>query len=451
VTAEFPDGTTIPLYLFEKESATSGIYYNEDFTLPFAAGDYIITVEDLDGHTYAHTDTLDVDPIGYPDAAAITATVSGTQVDLSWDPVTDAGFYRVELYDINQNRIHNFVTAETTYTIPEGYLKENTFYRYRITAWREFFDQGVDNASSSGMGHLKNSFVTTPAPGEAPPEINLDEKGAYVVHFKDPDTGVSRYLLEFVVSVSDLDGVPENIAHVRVTYPDETTRELLLDGRLTPGATRASYTFYEPLDTLQDILEGTYTFEVMDHDGSTASITDILNVDPIPVPAGSQPSDGTVIRTTTPLISWQPVPGAGHYKVIFFQDWNTQIHETAELAANYYQVPEGILTTTGRYSYRIHAYKQGEQSNLDNMSINQLYVGQRPHFSIDDPGGPPVPGDFDNNDRVDLADMIPVLRALTDKPPEQSIHLPSDVDGDDKAGIIDTIYILQKTLQGPKE
>jgi hypothetical protein len=85
------------------------------------------------------------------------------------------------------------------------------------------------------------------------------------------------------------------------------------------------------------------------------------------------------------------------------------------------------------------------------MSINQLYVGQRPHFSIDDPGGPPVPGDFDNNDRVDLADMIPVLRALTDKPPEQSIHLPSDVDGDDKAGIIDTIYILQKTLQGPKE
>jgi hypothetical protein len=32
--------------------------------------------------------------------------------------------------------------------------------------------------------------------------------------------------------------------------------------------------------------------------------------------------------------------------------------------------------------YRIHAYKDGEQENLDNMSINQLFVSQRPHFRV---------------------------------------------------------------------
>jgi hypothetical protein len=451
VTATFPDGTTMPLYFDHTESPFCGIYQGAYHSLPIAPGDYIITVEDWDGNTHSLTDTLNVDPVGYPADDSIVATVTGTQVGLTWDPVPDALFYRVELYDMDDKRSHAFGTTQTTYTIPEGYLKKNTAYRYRITTRKEYFDQGVDNGSSSGMGQLKKYFVTTPAPGEAPPAIDLNQEGAYVLHFKDPATGQSRYLLEFFVSVADPDGVPENIAHVRVTYPDgTTTRELLLDGSLTPGATRANYSYYEPRDTLQDIQEGTYTFEVKDHAGLTAGITDTLDVDPIPIPAASQPSDGSVIRTPTPLISWQPVPGAGHYKVILFQDWNTKIHEAPDLTANYYQVPEGILATKGNYSYRINAYKQGEQTNLDNMSINQLFRSQRPFFSIDDPG-PLVPGDFDDNETVDLTDMIPVFRALTGKPPEQSIHLPSDVDGDNKAGIIDNIYILQKSIQNPQE
>jgi hypothetical protein len=451
VTATFPDGTTMPLYFDHTESPFCGIYQGADHRLPIAEGDYTITVEDWDGNTHSLTDTLNVDPVGYPPDDSIVATVTGTRVDLAWDAVPDALFYRVELYDMTDKRSHTFGTTQNTYTIPEGYLKENTVYRYRITTRKEFFDHGVDNGSSSGMGLLKRYFVTTPAPGEAPPAIDLNQEGAYVLHFKDPATDQSRYLLEFFVSVADPDGVPENIAHVRVTYPDgTTTRELLLDGSLTPGATRANYSYYEPRDTLQDIQEGTYTFEVKDHAGLTAGITDTLDVDPIPIPAASQPSDGSIIRTPTPLISWQPVPGAGHYKVILFQDWNTKIHEAPDLTANYYQVPEGILATKGNYSYRIHAYKQGEQTNLDNMSINQLFRSQRPFFSIDDPG-PLVPGDFDDNETVDLTDMIPVFRALTGKPPEQSIHLPSDVDGDNKAGIIDNIYILQKTMNSPTE
>jgi hypothetical protein len=63
----------------------------------------------------------------------------------------------------------------------------------------------------------------------------------------------------------------------------------------------------------------------------------------------------------------------------------------------------------------------------------------------------PVPGDFDDNESVDLRDIVPVFLTLTGKPPEQSILLSSDVDGDNKAGIIDIIYILQKTIQDPNE
>lgn len=55
-----------------------------------------------------------------------------------------------------------------------------------------------------------------------------------------------------------------------------------------------------------------------------------------------------------------------------------------------------------------------------------------------------VPGDFNNNRKIDLEDMILVFQYLTGSIPESQIHLLSDVNEDKKAGIIDNVYILQK-------
>jgi hypothetical protein len=151
VTATFPDGNTIPLELDYNESSTCGIYYAEDFGLPIAAGEYTITVEDLDGNTHSVTDTLDVNPIGYPDDTTINAAVNGTRVDVTWEAVDGAAFYRLEIHDMDGSRLHNFSTTDNAYTIPAGYLMENTSYQYRITTWREFFDQGTGNRARSMM------------------------------------------------------------------------------------------------------------------------------------------------------------------------------------------------------------------------------------------------------------------------------------------------------------
>jgi hypothetical protein len=150
VTATFPDGATIPLELDYNESSTCGIYYAEDFGLPIASGDYTITVENLDGNTHSVTDTLDVNPIGYPDDTTVNAVVDGTRVDVTWEGIDEAAFYRVEINDMDGNRLHNLSTTQNAYTIPAGYLKENS-YQYRITTWREFFDQGINNSSQSVM------------------------------------------------------------------------------------------------------------------------------------------------------------------------------------------------------------------------------------------------------------------------------------------------------------
>jgi hypothetical protein len=151
VTAAFPDGTTIPLQLDYNESGTCGIYYAEDFGWPIAAGEYTITVEDLDGNTHSVTDILDVNRIGYPEDSSVSATVNGTQVDVTWEAIEGAAYYRLELHDMEGNRINNLSTIENYYSIPAGYLKENTPYQYRITTWRELFDQGIDNSSRSVM------------------------------------------------------------------------------------------------------------------------------------------------------------------------------------------------------------------------------------------------------------------------------------------------------------
>jgi hypothetical protein len=151
VTATFPDGTTMPLDLEYTESNTCGIYYGEDFSLPIAAGEYIITVEDMDGNTHSVTDTLDVNPIGYPVDDTINAMVNGTSVDVTWEAVGEAEFYRLEIHDMDGNRLHNLGTTQSAYNIPAGYLKTNSSYQYRITTWRERFDQGIDNSARSVM------------------------------------------------------------------------------------------------------------------------------------------------------------------------------------------------------------------------------------------------------------------------------------------------------------
>ncbi|HSD44401.1 MAG TPA: PQQ-dependent sugar dehydrogenase [Burkholderiales bacterium] len=78
----------------------------------------------------------------------LAATVSGTQVNLSWSPSTDAGGCRVATYRIyRDNRLIATISAPTTSYSDAG-LRPNTRYRYRVSASDE---PGNDSARTQQL------------------------------------------------------------------------------------------------------------------------------------------------------------------------------------------------------------------------------------------------------------------------------------------------------------
>ena len=199
VKVQFPDSVQIVDLLHDASrdpSPTSGFYKNDVFMDPTGmGGTYTFIVEDWDGNVYQTTEDLDANVIRYSDPANFNTTVTGTAVDVDWDDVTGAAFYRLEIYDENFKRIHALATTDSQYSVPEGPLKANTYYRYRVTTRREFFDQNVDNGSTSPWSRYAcPTFVTTPNAGSSAPLVDLNDHGVAVWHTeKGVDPGPSGY------------------------------------------------------------------------------------------------------------------------------------------------------------------------------------------------------------------------------------------------------------------
>jgi hypothetical protein len=440
----FPDDTEIPLYLKYTESSTCGIYINDSFALPVAPGNYTITVEDLDGNISSHTDLLDVNSLGYPSEESITAVFNETQGDFTWDLVPGAAFYRLEIYDMDFNRLYTFATTTNSYHVPAGILKQNTFYRYRITTRREFFDQGVDNGSSSNSQSRMKTFFTTPALGTAMPSIDLNKFGAFVIHSQKAGTSDATFWLEFEVMVRDQDGVPDNISTVQVVYPDNTTtRDLRLNSSVEPDATQGVYGYYETYDTSQEIQPGIYVFTVTDAAGKIATITDSLVIDSLPIPTNYTPAHGSSVGSTTPVISWDPVPAATRYRLRIYKNWNDKIHDINNLITNAYTIPANVLGINNIYNYRISAYKDIEGQDVDNMSINRIFTSERPHFTI----SPATTGDINGDGSIDLSDALLAMKIMTGRSSNKTICLAADVNQDGKIGLAEMLYIYQQISQ----
>jgi len=139
--------------------------YQENSSQPIEAGEYVFTVEDLEGHTYSVADELAPDVIGFPAVASLSpansSVLNGTVVNFDWDDVPGRAFYALDIFDYDGNRVYQFFTTESEYNLPEGFLKEKTLYRWRVMTRREFFSEDVDNGSSSPDYWNKLTFTTT--------------------------------------------------------------------------------------------------------------------------------------------------------------------------------------------------------------------------------------------------------------------------------------------------
>lgn len=389
VKALLPDGVTeVSLYLDYNESDTCGAYRGVYFG-DIQEGTYTFTVVDKDANSDTNTEVLTSNPIGSPSEGSLqpanNTVVGGTGVSFDWDDVTGAAFYQLRLYDKDLNNLFNISTTESQYTLPAGILKEGSLYRYRVQTRREFFEDNEDNGSSVPSGGVwnANTFFTTETNGTADPSLNLDSYGVAVRHAPHPVTGDSVYWLDFMAMVTDSDGVPENIERVEVTYPDGTTTHLLrFDDSPDWGI---NYSGSEVYTDPSLIPSGTYTFKVVDFDGNEVTLQDELpdvasNI--LDWATNVTPVDGTILDTTTPTITWDSVDDASYYKVRIMSSWiRPTIHWSDELTQTQYRVPTGILEPSTTYGYRVYAFLEPTDSEVDFYSCNRSWHSSNYRFT----------------------------------------------------------------------
>ena len=375
----------------------AGVYTTEDFVIP-SSGKYTIKVEDHDGNTYSLFENLNGDLL--PPITSLNVDLTETQVYFTWDTVTGAAFYRVEIYDLDDNRLYRFDTEEAGLTVPEGFLKKNTTYKYRVKAHDHFPEANINYAATSFGFFQKHVFTTSPEPGESAPELDfINGSGAFISYNNAYNYGDSACFLVLSVGVSDEDGVPGNISKIEVTYPDGTTKKELIFDFLRDN-THAGYEFEEPFTDTSGIQEGTYTFTVTDNEGNTDTITDTLEITSLDRPVLTSPAHNSRVYTNTPELTWEPVSGADFYRVRVYSGANNTIYRSQRLPVTSFTMPPDILETGMEYSYRIYAYAL-EDNMISCASSSTFIAADRPYFSVD-------PADIQISGRLVDADMIPL-------------------------------------------
>ncbi|WP_372682051.1 LamG-like jellyroll fold domain-containing protein, partial [Desulfosarcina sp.] len=169
VTVSHPSGavTNLPAVCgdaYTSSTATSCIYQTSS-DQPLESGDYIFTVEDLEGHIYSVTEELTPNVIDYPAVASLSpasgSLLNDTAVNFDWVDVVGAKFYSIDIYDYDYHLVDTFHTEQSHYHLPAGFLKNQTFYRWRVKARREYFSENTDNNSSSPGYWNMLTFTTT--------------------------------------------------------------------------------------------------------------------------------------------------------------------------------------------------------------------------------------------------------------------------------------------------
>ncbi len=439
VKVRFPDYTSENgheemLYLDSQESSTSAVYRGDSY-LAVQGGVYTFVAEDHDGHVTQQQELLVVDPLTPPDNWTFDITPKpdgdGTGFHFDWTAVDKAVYYRVEIYDRNNNtRLYALPTTQTQYDLAPGFLKKHELYRFRITAWKEFFDENFDNGFSMPW-RRDNRLTRVAVPltgGTSAPAIDLYSWGAVVFHYPHPVDGSDRYGLGFSVRVNDLDGVPRNIQSVTAAHGDKTWT---LNFDYANNDTEAYYWLFVHIDD-PAAYTGTYTFEVTDGDGNKAQVADALEVNVLPLPANLKPLDNTQTYGTRPLIEWDRVDGASLYRVRGYNTSGETIGKSDYMEENSYRVPQAVLNDNQTFSYRIRACREDFRQDgvdLDNLSQSGMYaLRTQPWIMVRDP---------------DLGAGVLILQVLTGMTPV-GFNIGLDVDGDGKVGLAEAIYVLRK-------
>ena len=398
VKAVVPGGGVINLQFDANEGVNCGIYRGDYFgPLPLPSGVYTFTATDKDGNTHSAFDTLNPSPINLAAEASLVpvdnVVINGTGVDFDWEDVPDAVQYELRIYDKNLTRVTTLRSVLSQASIPPGILKENAYYRYRVHAYKEFWENVINNESGSPPGSLYDtpSFFTSGRTAATPPSISLGKFGIAIWRGPRPLSG-SIYNLEYSALISQPEGIPETIRSVDVTYPDGATKKSLkYENRESTWG--FNYFEDETYTSAEPIPAGTYTFTVTDFQGNTSDpVTDELTPEKIAAASGfgwptiTAPADYSVLEFTNPAIEWNAVPNALYYQVRILSGYaaTSELHIGPETTGTSYTLPAGILQPNRTYRVRVYAFMEPIGSEVDVYSGSSATAQGDVHLVVPD-------------------------------------------------------------------
>jgi len=284
--------------------------------------------------------------------------VGTTTPTLSFDPVTDSEvYYQVFIEDSTSKAVwySSPHTQITSFTVPQGLLQPNTPYWWEVRVWDKATD--AQNRKSSERRYF---FTGT----RGLPDITNN----YILSF--PSAGnIGNWLGVANIALASWD-----IDYLRVTGPDSTVYDL--DRVETRFYTPALY--FDTTYTSTPIPDGTYTFEIQDDEGNTATATQTYAYNPVPAVSeeSRSPANNAYFDTNRPTFSWSPVEGESTYYQLRIHDYDQRIkwYTSERSTETSVTIPEGVNLPSGSsYKWQVLVWDTAG-NNLNFSSLRTFTV-----------------------------------------------------------------------------
>ena len=180
-----------------------------------------------------------------------------------------------------------------------------------------------------------------------------------------------------------------DIDYLQVTGPDSTVYDLA-------GVEARFYTpvlYFDTTYTSTPIPDGTYSFEIQDDEGNTATATQTYAYNPVPAVSeeSRSPADNAYFDTSRPTFSWSPVEGAGtYYYQLRIHDYNQRIkwYTSERSTETSVTIPEGVNLPSGSsYNWQVLVWDTSG-NNLNLSSLRTFTVSASAPTVTTDPASP---------------------------------------------------------------
>ncbi len=217
---------------------------------------------------------------------------------------------------------------------------------------------------------------------------NSRVKYLYINAYSYTNPSGTNFLLVF--GVDGTGKVPGSIARIKITAPDGTIFDIDTSNPVLPSGARVTYNVYwkifdfwaPAIDFIGDTVpSGSYKITVWDKAGSSLTVRDWVNVNPLDVPTNLSPTAGEYVGTTTPTLCWDKVTRAERYLVRIISsngDTTTPLYYVFT-NRRCVTVPNWILRPDREYLWWIDAWdRYDDPQNRSNSYIQNFFTGVAP-------------------------------------------------------------------------